>query len=67
MTVGRKKKVDKPVEWKVNVPSTTAAQVELRLLDPVTHKTRYGARGQLITRLLNEWLERQKQGEDNER
>lgn len=61
MTVGRKKKTDPPVEWKVNVPQVIVAQVELLLLDPITHKTRYGARSKLVTQLLLQWLEIQRE------
>lgn len=45
-------------EWKVCLSSLTAAQVENRLFDRVHGKPHYGLRGELIERLLREWLDR---------
>lgn len=56
MTRGRKSLSDPPTEWKVSLPSSVAAQVELRLVDPLTGRPRHGARAKLITRLLRGWL-----------
>lgn len=53
---GRKPHADPPVEWKVSIPSSIAAPVELILTDPLTGKPRHGARAKLIAELLNNWL-----------
>lgn len=44
------------VQWKICVPSVLAAEVELRLFDPLTGKPKYGARGDLIVELLRKHL-----------
>lgn len=49
------------VQWKVSVPATTAARVELVFLNPVLQKAEYGSRSHLITTLLNDWLEKYEQ------
>jgi len=56
MTRGRKTLTDRPVEWKVSIPSSIAAPTALLLSDPLTGRPRHGARAELITRLLREWL-----------
>ena len=58
---GRPALTDKPVEWKVNIPSSVVAEVTLFLVDPLTGKTTYGARSTLMTQLLREWVSTQKQ------
>ena len=55
--MARKKNIDRPVEWKVSIPTSTAAKVELCLYDAVRGRARYASRSKLITRLLNDWLE----------
>lgn len=60
MRVGRKSKLDKPIDWKISIPQSLVVEVEMRLLDPVTLKTRYGARSKLVVRLLQEWVDGQK-------
>lgn len=55
MKPGRKR--GPPYErWLVVVPTSIAAQVELRLLDPLLNQPRYGARAKLIQALLAKWL-----------
>ena len=56
----RPKHSDPPVEWRVNVPESLAAQIELLLFDPVRNTIRYGGRSRLITALLREWAEKQR-------
>lgn len=56
---GRKPYLDPPVRIVTQIPSTLAAKIELLLYDPVLQKPRYGGRAQLITHLLQEWVERQ--------
>ena len=53
---GRKKKLDRPVEWKIHVPFSVAAKVDLLLLDPTTGRSAYGARSAKVTELLKKWL-----------
>ena len=57
--LGRKPHADKPRQWKITLPDSIATQVELLLCDAMTGKPAYGARGDLITKLLREWLEKQ--------
>lgn len=56
---GKKPHHDKPVEWKVSIPSSTAARVALILADPLTGQPKHGARGRLINQLLVQWLKEQ--------
>lgn len=65
---GKKPLTDRPIFWKNSIPSSVALAVELRLTDPLTGKPAHGARSQLITKLLREWLnEQQKKEIPNER
>lgn len=57
---GRKEHLDPPVEKALSLPSSVVAEVELRLYDPSTQKTRYGAFAQLVESLLRQWLSEQK-------
>jgi len=45
------------VEWKISLPATLAARIELLLLDPGKLKPEYGARSRLIVELLENWLD----------
>lgn len=54
---GRKPKHEHgAVSWEVLLPAALAARLELLLLDPLTGAVRYGAKSQLVVRLLEEWL-----------
>ena len=44
------------IDWKCHIPLPIAAKVDIFLLDPVTLKTRHGARSALVTQLLIQWL-----------
>jgi hypothetical protein len=55
---GRPPRTFRVVNWKVQVPETTAGPIELLLCNPLTGRPQYGARGALVTRLLDEWLAR---------
>jgi hypothetical protein len=44
----------------IAVPRETYAQVRLLLLDPVTKKVKWGAMSQLVTRLLQDWVDKQR-------
>lgn len=56
---GKKAHNDPPEEWKISIRQSTAARVGLLLTDPLTGKIKHGARGQLIDRLLTEWVNNQ--------
>lgn len=60
MKPGPKPHADRPVEWRVNLPSSLAAEIELMLYDARFGKIKYGARSDLIQALLREWLDKQK-------
>ena len=53
---GRKPFADQPVEWKISLPGSLAAKVELILLDPAALRAGYGKRSALICMLLREWI-----------
>lgn len=55
---GRTRKVDRPTEWKISLPSSLAHAFTQHLRDPLTKKIPHGARSQLIVRLLRQHLER---------
>ena len=63
MTAGRKPYAEPRVAWKVYLPQNLAAEIELLLLDPMREKIRYGARNELLERLLREWILEQRTGE----
>ena len=63
---GKKPHADPPVEWKISIPQSIAAPVELILSDPLTGKPKHGARSRLLAELLNNWLAGQALGETNE-
>jgi hypothetical protein len=42
--------------WRCYIPEEIAAQIELRLADPLRDKPTYGARSQLVTALLIRYL-----------
>jgi hypothetical protein len=46
--------------WKVCLPATLAGTVEFYLFDRLHNKPKYGARGELLTRLLSDWVMEQK-------
>lgn len=48
------------VAWKLHVPATLAGQVEFLLHDGIFNKPKYGARGELITALLDWWTKRER-------
>lgn len=53
---GRKPKADTPVAWRIYVPTSITAEVDLRLLDPVRGRTYWGAKSELVSLLLLAWL-----------
>ena len=52
----RPKLTDRPVAWKIYIPNSVAAEVELYLVDEFLGKSRHGAKSDLVTQLLREWL-----------
>lgn len=54
---GRKAKAIPSIVWQIAINGTVAQKVELLLTDPVTGEARYGAKGELVSKLLSEWLE----------
>lgn len=44
------------VEWKCYIPADIAAKIDLLHLDPIRGTVTYGARSELVTRLLREYL-----------
>lgn len=55
MAVRRKGKF---IVWRVTIPADLAVAFELQLVNSATGKPDYGARSQLITELLNSYMER---------
>lgn len=49
-------KTDRPRAITIYIPSSLADRIDLLLADPLTGRTRHGAKSKLITRLLREWL-----------
>jgi hypothetical protein len=56
MRPGRKPSSIRPVPWLVYVPEDIAAAIELELVDPVSGRVPYAARGKLINQLLRQWF-----------
>lgn len=50
------------IKWDVYIRQDLAAQIELLLADPMRERVKYGARGELIESLLEEWLQKQRAG-----
>lgn len=59
--LGRKPYTEPRAEWKVYLPSSLAAEVELLLIDPLREKVKYGARNELLEKLLRDWLQKEKE------
>lgn len=57
---GRPQNLEPTIEWKIMIPESLAAPVELLCLDPVRMKPAFGARSAYISRLIREDLERRK-------
>jgi hypothetical protein len=43
-------------KWKITLPTYMAGRVELILMDKMSGRPVYGARSELIRRLLEQWL-----------
>jgi len=53
---GRPQHTDPPVIWEISLPRSLTQKIEILLTDPLTGKTRYGARSRLIESLLLSYL-----------
>jgi hypothetical protein len=54
------------VEWKLRIPIDLAAKADLIHLDPIRGNLKYGARSELITILLRDYLDKLRvNGDDN--
>jgi hypothetical protein len=54
--MARPPKEDPPRKVTLSLPTSVAASVELRLIDPITMRPSYGALSNLVTGLLRQWL-----------
>lgn len=59
MPRGRRKDTIPSIEWKLHIEGLLAAKVELLLTDPMRKKPRWGARSNLVEKLLRQWVEEQ--------
>jgi hypothetical protein len=57
--MGRRFNPDLTMRWKVVLPAALAGKVEYMLLSPHLQKPIYGARGSLISALLEYWVARE--------
>jgi len=53
---GRKPKTDRPVEWKLRIPTSVATAISDLLADPLTGKPPLGARSKLTEQLYRQLL-----------
>lgn len=56
MSRGRRPATVPTVPWKDYIPVDVASEVELLLLDPTRERVKYGARSELITTLLRQYI-----------
>jgi hypothetical protein len=63
---GRKKHYDPPVTWKLNIPLSLAAEIELRLVDPLTGRVKKGKRSEIAQQLFRAWLQEQKENDNGQ-
>lgn len=55
------------VLWRVNIPRHIAAEIEFALADPLRNKPTYGMRSQLVSQLLEKYLQDLKESADAHR
>lgn len=60
MSKGRPRVPYLRVDFKVSLPAALAAEIDLRFVDPLTNRPKYGARAKLIQALLENWLAQQR-------
>lgn len=56
MKAGRKPAPHGLTRWGVLIPTPLAAEIELRLLNPLLNQPRYGYRSKLVVALLERWV-----------
>jgi hypothetical protein len=61
MPRGRRSRIDRPVRWELSIPTSLAAEVELKLIDPLRRTQLFGSRSRLVQLLLREWLTQQQE------
>lgn len=59
MRGGRPNNPDLTKYWKICLPATLAGTVEFYLFDSIHKKPKYGARAELLTKLLENWVAEQ--------
>lgn len=58
--MARRKHTDPRVKWHVYIPGSLAGEIELILLDPLLGQPKHGAKSELVTELLQRWLDERK-------
>ena len=53
---GRPQSAELRADWKLSLPASVAAEVDLLLEDPLTRKPKYGARSSLVEAMLRNWI-----------
>ncbi len=66
MSRGKKPLIDEPIHKKLSLSGSVVKDVEELLHDPVHGCVRYGAFGDLVTKLLRNWVKEQ-QGDKNDK
>ncbi len=56
----RLRKLDPSVRKHVYIPESITNEIEVLLCDPISGEVRYGSWSDLVTKLLKEWLEKQR-------
>jgi hypothetical protein len=57
--MGKRAKVDRPIEKSIMLPKSVVEAVDTHLVDPLTDRPGHGAWSRLLTGLLTEWLRQQ--------
>lgn len=55
MKAGRKPSAHGLTRWELQIPTPLAAEIELKILDPLLNQPRYGYRSKLVVALLERW------------
>lgn len=61
--LGTRRKVES-TKWRISIPNVLALDIDLMLYNPALGKPIYGARSQLITDLLEQYMAKIKRGEE---
>lgn len=57
---GRRPSEIPTIKWKISIPESLAAEVEILLYDPLTGQPAYGGRAQLLEDLLRGWVAKER-------